>query len=85
MCEVSISVAHRWGYAQPASIKLLHEQSDGAPGIGATSIYNDVRVNNVISASGVFIMQPSNRIDLYVKGNGSGSNRVDIRLVIRKL
>ena len=85
LCEVSISAAHRWGYTQPASIKLLHKQSDGASGIGATSIYNDVMVNEIISASGVFIMQPGNRIDLYVKGNGSGSNHVDVRLVIRKL
>ena len=84
-CEVSVSAAHRWGYTQPAFIKLLHKQSDGASGIGATSIYNDVRVNEVISASGVFIMQPGNRIDLYVKGNGSGSNHVDVKLVVRKL
>ena len=85
LCEVSISAAHRWGYTQPAFIKLLHKQSDGASGIGATSIYNDVRVNEVISASGVLIMEPGNRIDLYVKGNGSGSNHIDIRLVVRKL
>lgn len=85
LSEVSISASHKWGYAQPASIKLLHKQNDGVSGIGATSIYNDVSIGDVISASGMFIMQPNDRIDLYVKGKGTGANRIDIRLVVRKL
>lgn len=78
-------MAHRWSYVKPASIKLLHKQSDGTSGIGATAIYNDVSINEVISASGVFIMQPNDKIDLYAKGEGLGKNRIDVRLVVRKL